>query len=156
MHALPHHYSIAAIAHEVGEVTLGGAGLPDLPSAPPLEFDGPGDRWSPETLLVAAVADCFVLSFRAVARASTLAWQSVRCEAVGTLERVDGVTQFTAFHLDVRLSVPVGADVERARRALAKAERVCLIANSLKAEVHLTATIDVGAEPASSEPSEAA
>jgi hypothetical protein len=33
----------------------------------PREFDGRGNQWSPESLLAAALADCFVLSFRAVA-----------------------------------------------------------------------------------------
>jgi organic hydroperoxide reductase OsmC/OhrA len=156
MQSFPHRYTIAASGQADGQVALSGAGLPDLWSAPPVEFDGPGDHWSPETLLVAAVADCFVLSFRAVARASKLSWSSLRCEAVGTLNRVDGVTAFTAFQLDARLSVPADTDPGRARQALEKAERVCLIASSLKATPHLTATIEVdGAQPAA-EPSEAA
>ena len=47
-----------------GDVALSGDGLPAIATAPPAEFGGPGDRWSPETLLAAAVADCFVLGFR--------------------------------------------------------------------------------------------
>jgi organic hydroperoxide reductase OsmC/OhrA len=37
-------------------------GLPDLRSAPPLGFDGPGDAWSPEHLLLAAVETCFLFT----------------------------------------------------------------------------------------------
>jgi organic hydroperoxide reductase OsmC/OhrA len=156
MQSFPHRYTISASGQVDGQVVLGGARLPDLLSAPPVEFDGPGDRWSPETLLVAAVADCFVLSFRAVARASKLSWTSLRCEASGTLDRVDGVTAFTAFDVHAQLRVPADTDPDRARRALEKAERVCLIASSLKATPHLTATVDVdGAQPAA-DPSEAA
>ena len=63
MQAFPHHYVISATAEPDGEVALHGENLPRLASLPPEEFDGPGGRWSPETLAVAAVADCFVLTF---------------------------------------------------------------------------------------------
>lgn len=70
MENYPHIYRIVADAELDRDVILSGDGLDPLPSAPPAEFGGPGDKWSPETLLVASVADCFILSFRAVARAS--------------------------------------------------------------------------------------
>ena len=72
MQDFPHQYSATALANVEGDVNLQSERLPSLVSAPPSEFGGPGDRWSPETLLVAAVADCFVLTFRAIARASQL------------------------------------------------------------------------------------
>ena len=62
MQAFPHHYAVVATADMHSDVALEGKGLPPIASAPPTEFGGPGDRWSPETLLVAAVADCFVLT----------------------------------------------------------------------------------------------
>jgi organic hydroperoxide reductase OsmC/OhrA len=34
--------------------------------------------------------------------------------------------------------VPAGADVARAERLLEKAEKACLVSNSLNSEVHLT------------------
>jgi len=57
MHPYPHLYTVQASASPEGDVPLACAGLPTLTTAPPAEFDGPGDRWSPETLLVGAVAD---------------------------------------------------------------------------------------------------
>ena len=119
-----------------------------LRSASPAEFDGPGDRWSPETFLVGAVADCFILTFRAVAHASKLSWISLDCDVTGTLDRVDRVTQFTAFDMTAHLVVPVGVDADVARHALEKAERSCLISNSLKANVVLDATVEIGAAEA--------
>ena len=59
-----------ASAAPAGSVDVTSAGLPDLATAPPVEFEGPGDAWSPETLLCAALVDCFILTFRAVARAA--------------------------------------------------------------------------------------
>src|SRR5436190_18707873 len=86
MQAFPHRYAVEASGSLKGDVTVAAAGLPSFASAPPTEFDGPGDRWSPETLLVAAVADCFVLTFRATARMSKLPWISLTCAVVGTVD----------------------------------------------------------------------
>ena len=133
----------SSLARSEGEVTLESERLASLVSAPPTEFGGPGNRWSPETLLVAAHSDCFVLSFRAVAEASKLSWVSLRCQVEGTLDRVERVTQFTAFVVRASLTVPAGTDVERARGLLEKAEKVCLIANSLKAKATLEADVSV-------------
>jgi organic hydroperoxide reductase OsmC/OhrA len=137
----PHRYEVAAAAAAEGLVTLSSKGLPDLPSAPPEEFGGPGDHWSPETLLVAAVADCFVLTFRAIARASRLEWTRLHAAASGTLDRAEDGLRFTAVQVTAELAVPGGVDEARARRLLEKAERGCLITRSLTCPSQLVARV---------------
>ncbi len=144
MQDLPHHYAVAATGAPQGDVTLATEGVADLPSAPPVEFGGPGGRWSPESLLVAAVADCFVLSFRAVATASKLPWTSLQCAVSGTLDRVEGKTRFTTFTLHAKLTTPHGVDSDKAVRLLEKSESICLITNSLSAQTHLTTEVVSG------------
>lgn len=134
MHAYPHRYVASAIGRAAGPVTISSPGLPRVETAPPLEFDGPGGFWSPETLLTAAVANCFVLTFRAVARAGHFDWIALDCRAEGTLERIEGRSLFTRFATTVRLTVPPTADSAQARRLLERTEQGCLIANSLRAE----------------------
>lgn len=141
MHDLPHHYRASAIAQAEGDVSVEGEQLPSLSTAAPAQFGGPGNRWSPEMLLVAAVADCVVLTFRAIARASKLPWNHLSCEVEGVLDRVDRVTQFTRFTVHAALSVPPGTSEERALRILRKAEETCLVTNSLKAQTTLDARI---------------
>ena len=141
MQDLPHHYRVAATAQPQGEVALATDGVDDLMSAAPVEFGGPGGHWSPETLLVAAVADCFVLSFRAIARASKLPWIGLQCAVEGTLARSDGKTRFTEFAIKATLDVAPDVDPEQARRLLEKAEASCLITNSLSGTTHLTALV---------------
>lgn len=143
MQDFPHHYRVSASAQSTGDVELSGAGLEVIASAPPPEFGGPGDRWSPESLLVAAVADCFVLSFRAIARASRLEWESLSCSATGVLDRVERVTRFVAIEVKAELIVADAADEAKALRLLEKAESACLITSSLIAESHLDATVRV-------------
>jgi organic hydroperoxide reductase OsmC/OhrA len=146
MQAFPHRYRVKGAGRVTGDVELTAERLPSLRSASPIEFDGPGDRWSPETLLVGAVADCFILTFRALAKASRLSWISLDCEVTGTLDRVDHVTQFTRFDMAAHLVVATGEDVDRARHALEKSEKNCLISSSLKGSIGLQATVDVGEE----------
>lgn len=141
MHEMPHHYSVSAEARPDGEVTLRSDGLEPIASAPPAEFGGPGDRWSPETLLAAAVADCFILSFRAIARASRLPWRSLACSVEGVLEKSEGQTRFTRFVVQATLELPDDADESRADRVLDKAKTGCLITNSLNSEVRLDKAI---------------
>ena len=141
MHPFPHRYAVAASAENESNVELSSAGVRPIESAAPVEFGGPGDQWSPESLLVASVADCFVLSFRAISRAARLDWNSLNCEAVGTLDKVERVTQFTRFDVKAELTVPAGTDAEKAHRLLEKAENHCLITNSMKAQSALDATV---------------
>jgi peroxiredoxin-like protein len=137
----PHQYAVTAIGTSESDIDLSAPRLPTFRSAPPTEFDGPGDQWSPETLLVGAVADCFVLTFRAVARASRLPWTSLICQANGTLDRVERVAQFTHIRLHAHLTVPAGTSSGQAQRALERAEHNCLVSNSLKATVVLKADV---------------
>jgi len=142
MQPLPHRYVVTATPDAAGEVRLATSGAPTMPTAAPAEFDGPGDAWSPETLLVGAAADCFAITFRGMARASQLSWTEMTCEAAGILDRVDGVMRFVRIDLHARLAVPEGTSEALASRVLDKAKRTCLITNSLNAEVRLHPIIE--------------
>jgi organic hydroperoxide reductase OsmC/OhrA len=112
-----------------------------LETAAPPEFDGPGGAWSPETLLCASLADCFILTFRAVARAANFEWLRLECRVEGTLERVERTPQFTRYNTFTDLVVPQGADLAKARELLERADRGCLIANSLRGARALEARV---------------
>ena len=143
MQDFPHHYRTTASARHDSHVELTSPGLVALESAGPAEFGGPGDLWSPETLLSAAIADCFILSFRAIARASDFEWISLRCDVDAVLDKVEKVTRFTDIHEPVVLELPAGSDEAKAMRLLERAERVCLITNSMTGTTHLDATVRV-------------
>jgi organic hydroperoxide reductase OsmC/OhrA len=141
MQDYPHRYKAAAQGGAEGVIDTGSPGLQNIPAMPPPEFDGPGDKWSPETLLVASVANCFILTFRAVARASKFEWNSLTVEVDGVLERVDRVTQFTEFYIDVTLHLPSSADAHKAHRLCERSEQVCLVTNSLTGRKILSVAI---------------
>jgi organic hydroperoxide reductase OsmC/OhrA len=137
MSDLPHFYRVKSVGTATGTLISSGNNLPDITVAPPLQFGGPGDQWSPEDLLMAAVANCFVLSFRAISRASKLVWQSIDCEAVGTLDKVERDMLFTNVTTKVKLVIPAVESKERAEKILIKAEQACLITNSMSCDLQL-------------------
>ena len=143
MHPFPHTYPVTASASHDSAVKLASPGVEAIESMGPTEFGGPGDRWSPESLLVAAVADCFVLSFRAISRAARLDWTNLECVVHGTLDKVDGVTRFTRYDIEAMLKIPEGASAVKAEKLLHKAEQSCLITNSLNGERSLTLSVSI-------------
>ncbi len=144
MKPLPHHYDVRLTGGLTGYATLSVQGAPDLRSAPPLDFNGPGDAWSPEHLLLAAVETCFLFTLRSVAQASRIEFTSLELSSAGTVDRQDGVTRFTEIVLRPRLRIPPGADRTRAVRAMEKSEKACLIAASLSTPIRLEPEITTG------------
>ena len=137
MHPFPHHYRVRIGIKPEGEVSLDSEGLPQLRSLPPPEWGGPGGYWAPETLLLAALGDCTMMTFRAIAKASRFEWRELSADVEGKLERIDGNARFTEITIRVRLVVPPGADAARARHLLEKSEKGCPVSNSLTAsEAH--------------------
>lgn len=142
-HPLPHRYRVQAAGADGGSVTVRSRGLPSLETQAPPEFGGPEGFWSPETLLAAAIADCYILSFRAVARASRLEWRQLDVDVEAVLDRADGVTRFTQVNIAPRLDVPAGVSESTAHAVLEKAKRACLVTNSLTAQCELAARVVV-------------
>ncbi len=132
MQPYPHTYTAAASGGLTGEVPVTSPGLPEISSAPAPQFDGDGRHWSPETLLTAAVANCFILTFRAVSAAALFGWLKLECRVEGVVDRVERVPQFIGLKTSATLAVARGADTAKARQLLKRADQICLIANSLR------------------------
>jgi peroxiredoxin-like protein len=143
MKPLPHRYDVTLSGGSAGYAALSAPGAPELTSAP-LDFDGPGDTWSPPGLLLAAVASCFLFTLRAVARASRVDLVSLDVSAEGTVDRQDGVTRFTEIVLRPKLTLPPGADRSHALRILDRSEKTCLVSASLSTPVRLEPELVAG------------
>jgi|SRR5579863_9476703 len=144
MHPYPHTYIASADGDPTGSVAVTSTQLPRLETAAPPQFDGPGGAWSPETLLCASLADCFILTFRALSRAAQLKWLRLECRVEGVLERVERTSQFTRFTTFAKLLVSPGTDLGAARKLLEQAEHGCLVANSLRGSRSLEAQVIAG------------
>jgi len=144
MKPLPHRYDVQLTGGPLGYAVVSSMGLPELRTAPPLDDDGPGDAWSPEHLLLAAVETCFLFTLRAVACASKLEFQALELDIHGTVDRQDGITRFTEIVLRPRLMVAAGADRARAASVLEKSEKTCLVSASLSTTIRLEPEIKEG------------
>ncbi len=122
-------------------MSVSAPGVAEFTSAPALQFGGPGTLWSPEALLTASIADCFIMTFRAVSAAALFGWIKLECRVDGVLSRLERQARFTDFALHATLTIAPGADRSKARRLLKRAERACLIANSLTGRHTLDARV---------------
>ncbi len=112
--------------------------MPSLQVDAPPEFKGHDGVWTPEHLFVASVNSCFMTTFLAIAENSKLEFVSFKADAKGKLEKVDGRGfVMTEVVLRPRLVIRHARDAERAIRILEKAEKNCLISNSIKTETKL-------------------
>jgi peroxiredoxin-like protein len=123
---------------------LTSGGLPSLEVATPPEFAGghPG-VWSPEHLYTAAAEACLMTTFLAIAASSKLDFKSYESSAEGTLEKTDAGFLMTRISLHPKVAVADAGQLERAVRILEKAEKHCLISNSMKTRVELSPEVKV-------------
>jgi organic hydroperoxide reductase OsmC/OhrA len=111
---------------------------PNLQVDAPPEFKGHDGVWTPEHLFVASINSCFMTTFLAIAENSKLDFVSFSAGAKGKLEKVDGRGfMMTEVVLRPKLLISHAKDAERAGRILEKAEKHCLISNSIKTATKL-------------------
>jgi peroxiredoxin-like protein len=142
-----YHAEASWTLHERGLVKAGEAIAETFSFSSPPEFGGEAGLWTPEHLLLAAVASCFVATFRGVARASKLEFHDIDVQIEGIIERQDGSLRFTKIILQPQVTILHEADGARTRLLLEKAERICLIARSLSSAVVLQPRVEIE-EPA--------
>lgn len=123
---------------------ISSAGLVDLPVATPPQFPGgiPG-IWSPEHLFVASAEICLMTTFLAIAENSKVEFFSYTSEAEGTLEKTENGLQFTRIILRPKVLISDETKIDRVLRILQKAEKFCLISNSMKTTVEMEPTVQV-------------
>ena len=118
--------------------------LPTLQVDAPPEFKGHEGVWTPEHLFVGAINSCFMTTFVAIAENSKLDFVDFDSKATGKLEKQNGSGfMITEVALYPRLTIRNARDEERALRILEKAERHCLIANSVKTTIQLEPEIRI-------------
>jgi organic hydroperoxide reductase OsmC/OhrA len=131
----PHHYDVRFEAQGRDGWLTSGPRRP-IEGGAPAEFDGRGDVWSPEHLLLSALALCHFTTFQAFARKARLDVIDYEVKANGELSKTAEGLGFTRLALDVVVQVRPG-DAPRAEELLGAAKKHCLVANTLKVPVLL-------------------
>ncbi|MGB3911347.1 MAG: OsmC family protein [Pseudolysinimonas sp.] len=116
-------------------------GKPDILGSAARVFHGDLDRWNPEELLIAALAQCHLLSYLYVAVANDIVVESYDDTAEGMLVTTpDGGGRFREVVLRPVVTISAG-DPDVARRIHADANRLCFIASSVNFPVRHEPTV---------------
>jgi organic hydroperoxide reductase OsmC/OhrA len=139
---MSHEYAIVITGGPAVPVRASAAPRPDLEIGPPPEFGGSDVWWSPEQLLLAALASCFDVTFRALAGRAGVPIVDLHSRARGTVGKTQNGLAFTRLHLAVEVTVRP-ADADQARELLVDAERKCIVRNSLRVPIAIESIVEL-------------
>lgn len=104
--------------------------------APPVEFGGTGNIWTPEHLFLASIESCTLSTFLAYAKHAKIKILSYKSQTEGEMVLEGKAYRFTQVTIKVDMTVELGKG-EAARTLLNKAHQRCPIARSINLPVHL-------------------
>ncbi|MDE2491258.1 MAG: OsmC family protein [Elusimicrobia bacterium] len=141
-HPFPHRYQVSLSWKEADLSEIASGARPPIGGGSPPEFDGSDpSRWSPEHLLLAALTQCLMLTFLALAkRKPGLELKGWDASGESVLEKTKEGLVFTSFKVSVRAKVPTGFEDE-AKRLIESSKRYCIVANALKTPSTLEAEV---------------
>jgi peroxiredoxin-like protein len=118
--------------------TSGQTGIAKSNSAPnaihftaPPQFGGVEGRWTPEDLLLTALASCFTTTFHAIAGHSKFEYTDLAVEAEGTVSKTDTGYGFNEIVIRPNLTIASEENRQLAISLLHKAKTLCLISRAV-------------------------
>lgn len=131
--------------------TSGRTGIARTDSAPsaihftaPPQFGGLEGRWTPEDLLLTAVASCYTTTFRALADYSKFEYADLEVEVDATSKKVDSGYRFSEIVTRPNLTLHSEEHRDRATRLLRKTQELCLVARGLSVPHRFEPCIRIG------------
>jgi organic hydroperoxide reductase OsmC/OhrA len=122
--------------------TVSAEGPPALLGSADRTFHGDRDRWNPEQLLLAALAQCHMLSYLHVCVQVGVVVTEYVDRATGSMRtEADGSGRFTEAVLHPEVTVADHSMVAAATKAHARARELCFIANSVSFPVRHQPTV---------------
>ena len=135
--------------------TSGRTGLAKCESSPntihfseAAELGGLQGRWTPEQLLLCALASCFTTTFHEVARAAKFDYTDLEVEIEGSVRRNRTAgCNFNEILIRPRLTVHSEAQCEAGLTLLRRTKGVCMISRAITAPQTLEPTVETGKVP---------
>ena len=135
--------------------TSGRTGLAKCESSPntihfseAAELGGLQGRWTPEQLLLCALAACFTTTFHEVARATKFEFTDLEVEIEGSVHRNRNTgCNFDEILIRPRLTVQGDDQREAGLNLLRKTKAQCMISRAITAPQTLDATVETGKVP---------
>jgi organic hydroperoxide reductase OsmC/OhrA len=150
-----HHYSLDLVwTGNTGEGTSSYRGYSrqhDLTAAPGTlpgtadpAFRGVADRWNPEQLFIASIAQCHLLTYLWLCVGSGVVVTAYQDAPSGVMqEEADGSGRFTSVTLRPRVTIAAGSDPDVARALHDRVADYCFIARSVSIPVHHEPVVEV-------------
>jgi peroxiredoxin-like protein len=130
--------------------TSGQTGIAKSDSAPnaihftaPSQFGGVEGRWTPEDLLMIALASCFTTTFHAIAGHSKFEYTDLAVEAEGTVSKTDTGYGFTEIVIRPNLTIASEENRQQAISLLHKAKALCLVSRALAVPQKLEIQVEI-------------
>ena len=149
MSNFPHNYISKSSATNDSLIDTVCDSSPSLQVSPPPQFGGPEGHWTPEAFFASSISSCFILTFRAVARAKKLDWQNLEVEVDAQLNKEGAKLYFDEVTINAKLTICCESNVDPFLKTLDQAEKGCLITNSIVSKVKLIPKIKIKATKAS-------
>jgi organic hydroperoxide reductase OsmC/OhrA len=111
-------------------------------AAPP-QFGGLEGRWTPEDLLMTALASCFTTTFHAIAGYSKFEYTDLAVEAEGTVSKTGSGYVFSEIVIRPSLTIASEENRERAISLLEKAKALCLVSRALATDQHFDVRVEI-------------
>jgi peroxiredoxin-like protein len=128
----------------------GRTGIANSSSAPnaihftsPPAFGGMDGRWTPEDLLLCAVASCYTTTFRAVAESSKFEYKDLQVEVDGAIAKSETGYHFGEVFIRANLTISHEQEQARAIKLLQKAKELCLVSRALSLEQRFEPRVQV-------------
>lgn len=109
----------------------------------PTGFGGLEGRWTPEELLLAAVAGCFTTTLRAIAGNAQVNFTDLQVEATGTVRKAESGYTFTEIVVRPNLKISSPEERDRARELLRRAEELCLVSRAIGTTLRFEPQVEV-------------
>ena len=130
--------------------TSGRTGIAKSGSAPnvihftaPPAFGGLEGRWTPEDMLLSAIAGCYTTTFRTLAEYAKFEYTDLQIEAEGQIEKVEAGYNFSGMLIRANLLIRNESGKERALNLLQKAESLCLVTRALAVKPRFETRVQV-------------
>ena len=132
----PHHYEVRLRGERSAESgALGGGEKLEITVGAPPQFGGKAQFWSPEEMLLGAIAACTMTTFFSLVEKNPIEILKYTSHIEGVLNKVKTGILFERIILYVNLEVKE-SDTELGLRLLNAAKKYCVISNILKLDVN--------------------
>jgi organic hydroperoxide reductase OsmC/OhrA len=135
------HWTGAAREDEHGKLRLARSFVVRFKDKSPIDgsspavFNGDDRRHNPETLMVASLMSCHLLTYLAVCERAGIRVLEYGDSGTGTLAMKDGKMRMVEVRLAPQVRIADAAQVDQARELHAKAHAHCFMSNSVNFEV---------------------